>query len=359
MQPSSPVGGPQPEHSPQLSSDGGQSLAARVSALFQKTKEFFRFPSTKAPITAEKAPPAPEITRDSSFISGWSCEKNGNQLVWKQYLEDTSLDLINNIQFPSVQPHSADLKKLSQDQITILENLGFSFSNPGGFVSPTLEGLKEILKMKASEAGFPEIQIAEVEDFLPEDEFLNLVLDGRLIWTKPPELIHDIWFHIIPQLLNFTKDPVGYQTHINVRNMLVNGIREQLNQADANPVQFLENLNPIIKQFGGKDIDMEVWNLVKSLIKYSLGAYLDGETSLILKEIPKKPETLRMLINGIVMIVLNETEIEKKWQKVWSAKLGFTKEDLLQAIPQKDLIANVKALVTKTIRAGKSPGLPS
>ena len=213
--------------------------------------------------------------------------------------------------------------------------------------------------MKESEAGFPEIQIAEVEDFLPEDEFLNLVLDGRLIWTKPPELIHDIWFHIIPQLLNFTKDPVGYQTHINVRNMLVNGIREQLNQADANPVQFLENLNPIIKQFGSTDIDMEVWNLVKSLIKYSLGAYLDGETSLILKKIPKERETLRMFINGIFMIVLNETEIEKKWQKVWSAELGFTKEDLLEAIPKEDFIATVKALLLKTIQAGKRPGLPS
>jgi hypothetical protein len=359
MQPSSPVSGPQPEHSPQLSSDGEPSLAARVSALFQKTKKFFRFPSEKASITAEKAPPTPEITRDSSFICGWSCEKKGNQLVWKQYLEDTSLDLINNIQFPSIQPRSADLRKLSQDQITILQNLGFSFSNPGGFVSPTLEGLKEILEMKASEAGFPEIQIAEVEDFLPEDEFLNLVLDGRLIWTKPPELIHDIWFHIIPQLLNFTKDPVGYQAHIKVRNMLVNKIRKQLNQADANPVQFLENLNPIIKQFDGTDINKETWNRVKSLIKYSLGAYLDRETSLILKEIPKEAEPLRMVINGIVMIVLNETEIEKKWQKAWSAELGFTKEDLLEAIPKKDFIATVKALVTKTIRAGKSHGLPS
>jgi hypothetical protein len=347
MQPSSPVGGPQPEHSPQLSSDGGQSLAARVSTLFQKTKGFFGFPS------------APEITRDSSFISGWSCEKIGNQLVWKQYLEDTTLDLINNIQFPSIQPRSADLRKLSQDQITILENLGFSFSNPGGFVSPTLEGLKKILKMKESEAGFPEIQIAEVEDFLPEDEFFNLVLEGRLIWTKPPELIHDIWFHIIPQLLNFTKDPTGYQTHIKVRNMLVNGIREQLDEADADPVQFLEDLKPIIKQSGGTDINKETWNRVKSLIKYSLGAYLDGETSLILKEIPKKPETLMMLMNGIVMIVLNETEIEKKWQKVWSAKLGFTKEDLLKAIPKKDLIATVNALVKKTIRAGKKPVQPS
>jgi hypothetical protein len=66
-----------------------------------------------------------------------------------------------------------------------------------------------------------------------------------------------------------------------------------------------------------------------------------------------------MVINGIVMIVLNETEIEKKWQKAWSAELGFTKEDLLEAIPKKDFIATVKALVTKTIRAGKSHGLPS
>ncbi len=47
MQPSVPVRGPQPEHSPQLSSDGGQSLAARVSALFQKTKDFFDFPLQK------------------------------------------------------------------------------------------------------------------------------------------------------------------------------------------------------------------------------------------------------------------------------------------------------------------------
>ena len=303
MQPSSPVRGPQPEHSPQLSSDGGQSLAARVSALFQKTKDFFRFSSTKAHITAEKAPPAPETTRDSSFISGWSCTENGNQLVWEQYLGDDLLDLINVNQFPSIQPHSADLRKLSQDQITILENLGFSFSNPGGFVSPTLEGLKEILKMKASEAGFPEIQIVEVDDILPGDEFLNLVLEGRLIWTKRPELIHDIWFHIIPQLLNFTNDPTGYQTHIKVRNMLVKGILVQLAEADANPKQFLENLNPIIKQLAGKDIDIRAWNLVERLIKYSLGAYLDAETAFIFKKIPKERETLRMFINGIINIL--------------------------------------------------------
>lgn len=359
MQPSSPVSGPQPEHSPQLSSDGEPSLAARVSALFQKTKKFFRFPSEKASITAEKAPPTPEITRDSSFICGWSCEKKGNQLVWKQYLGDDLLDSINDNQFPSVQPNSADLRKLSQDQITILENLGFSFLNPSGFVSPTLEGLKEILKMKASEAGFPEIQIVEVDDILPGDEFLNKVLEGRLIWTKPPELIHDIWFHIIPQLLNFTKDPVGYQTHINVRNMLVNGIREQLNQADANPVQFLENLNPIIKQFGGTDINKETWNRVKSLIKYSLGAYLDAETAFIFKKIPKERETLRMFINGIINIFLGSDELYQNWQKAWSAELGFTKEDLLQAIPEKNPIPTIKALIRKTIQARKKRGLPS
>lgn len=359
MQPSSPVRGPQPEHSPQLSSDGGQSLAARVSALFQKTKELFRFPSTKAPITAEKASPAPEITRDSSFISGWSCKEKGNQLVWQQYLNDDLLVLINDNQFPSIQPHSADLRKFSEAQITILKNLGFSFSNPGGFVSPTLEGLREILKMKESEAGFPKIQIVEVDDFLPKDKFLNLVLNGCFIWTKPPELIHDVWFHIIPQLLNFTKDPVGYQAHIKVRNELVKGILVQLAEADAYPEQFLENLNQIIKKGVGKDIDIKAWHLVKSLIKYSLGAYLDGETSLILKEIPKKSETLKILMHGIVMIVLNETEIEKKWQKVWSAELGFTKEDLLEAIPKKDFIATVKALILKTIQAGKRPGLPS
>ncbi|MBM3197351.1 MAG: hypothetical protein FJZ61_05160 [Chlamydiae bacterium] len=358
MQPSSPVRGPQPEHSPQLSSDGGQSLAAKVSALFQKTKEFFLFPSTKAPITAEKAPPAREITRDSSFISGWSCKEKGNQLVWQQYLKDDLLVMINDNQFPSIQPYSADFRKLSEDQITILKNLGFSFST-GGFVSPTLEGLREILEMKESKAGFPKIQIVEVEDFLPEDEFLDLVLKGCFIWTKPPELIHDVWFHIIPQLLNFTKDPAGYQAHIKVRNDLVKGILVQLAEADAYPGQFLENLNPIIKEVGGKEIDTEAWYLVKSLIKYSLGAYLDGETSLILKEIPNISKTLKMLINGIVMIVLNETEIEKKWQKVWSTVLGFTKKDLLEAIPKENFIATIKALILKTIRAGKMPGLPS
>jgi hypothetical protein len=141
--------------------------------------------------------------------------------------------------------------------------------------------------------------------------------------------------------------------------MLVNKIRKQLNQADANPVQFLENLNPIIKQFDGTDINKETWNRVKSLIKYSLGAYLDRETSLILKEIPKEAEPLRMVINGIVMIVLNETEIEKKWQKAWSAELGFTKEDLLEAIPEKNPIPTIKALIRKTIQARKKRGLPS
>ena len=213
--------------------------------------------------------------------------------------------------------------------------------------------------MKASEAGFPEIQIVEVDDILPGDEFLNLVLEGRLIWTKPPELIHDIWFHIIPQLLNFTNDPTGYQTHIKVRNMLVKGILVQLAEADANPKQFLENLNPIIKQLDGKDIDIRAWNLVERLIKYSLGAYLDAETAFIFKKIPKERETLRMFINGIINIFLGTDELYQNWQKAWSAELGFTKEDLLQAIPEKNPIPTIKALIRKTIRAGKKPVQPS
>lgn len=128
--------------------------------------------------------------------------------------------------------------------------MGF-IQNEAVFITPSKELLeKNISSYRERHPNFPELSLVEVDNILSPEEFFNLVLDHDGICTKPPELIHDAYYHLIPLLLNLFRDPENYRPYKTSLKNLCSSLKEQLDQAKKLPKEMVDSLNRIDRDLG-------------------------------------------------------------------------------------------------------------
>jgi hypothetical protein len=110
---------------------------------------------------------------------------------------------------------------------------------------------KEILKTKLEkyrekDPFFPELSLIEVTDILPAEDFLHLMLTKDIILSDPPDLIHDICFHVIPILRRVFMFPEGYKLYKEQIASIFRELQEEFDRSNENFDEFISPVNQIL-----------------------------------------------------------------------------------------------------------------
>lgn len=349
VSPLGPSGGPKPAGGPPGSSLN--SLGERITGIFSNIVYKGPF-SEGGQITrtlqssAGSTPEVANIEKSPPFITGWKCEEipGRMQLKWTRVNTDEEIKKLNQKQFPSLQPQSlrsVTRLGISPDNLKTLKTLGFVFDKDrlDIFYSPTRIHLEIILAgLKLKHPALSTLRFIDADQILSPDQFLELMLDDVLILSKWPEIIHDLFYHIAPMLTNISRDPESYPRYKQDQKNIIHGYLQQLHESEKDEEEFLKDLNKLLTQAGGRDIDIAQWKRLKPIIKYSLGAYLDIQSSLYIEK--KFPETTPLkhdFINCLCEVIIEN----ERWQKAWTKELGLEPSE--QELVSKD--PNTKRII--------------
>lgn len=70
-----------------------------------------------------------------------------------------------------------------------------------------------LLAYRKKEPDFPNLRCIHVTEILPNADFFKYMLTYDMIFSDPPDLIHDVCFHIIPLLKRIFLYKEGYKTY--------------------------------------------------------------------------------------------------------------------------------------------------
>ena len=289
---------------------------------------------------ASATKPLGKVTLKTSapFKCCWQARptSDNKRLLWypTEPLED--IDRWNQRQFPSIQP-GTDFSKtlvsyLSQRQMGILEEMGFCLkSYPQALITPSIEELQRILgDLIRKNSQLIDLKLVQPGGLLEADEFIEKALGTFLICSSSDEQPHDLFFHVMPTLLNISQDPENYLRYKKQVETLVRRYLGQLQEAERNGEKFLKDLNQVlISQVEGGGIVTETeWNRIKGIIKYCIAAYLDVETSKyydpIQREKYPQDEEIKENFLDHLNCILTDSE---KWKNAWARDLEISESD--------------------------------
>jgi hypothetical protein len=261
-------------------------------------------------------------------------DKKGLQWIPTEPLED--IDHWNQRQFPSIQPgtdfSTTLLGYLSERQMGILKEMGFCLeTHPQALITRSIEELQRILSdLKRKNPQLKDLKLFQPEGLLEADEFIEKALGTFLICSSSDEQPHDLFFHVMPTLLNISQDPKNYLRYKKQVETLVRGYLGQLQEAEQNGEKFLKNLNQVLisQVEGGSVVSKTKWNRIKGIIKYCIAAYLDVETSKYYNpsEREKYPRDVEIKENFLDHLKWILTDSEK-WQSAWARDLRISVRD--------------------------------
>lgn len=189
----------------------------------------------------------------AGFDCKWSHEVKGKTVEWRSSLsnEDEILEA-NARQFPVLQPEFSDFQRTITyikgipEASPFLQKMGFLLElseDQSIFISPSKELLeKNIASYREQNPKFPELSFVEVEEILSPEEFFDLVLNHDGICTKPPELLHDAYYHLIPLFINLFRDSENYRPYKNSLKKICLSLKEQLDFAKHPPKEMVDSL---------------------------------------------------------------------------------------------------------------------
>jgi len=287
---------------------------------------------------ASATKPSGKVTLKTTapFKCCWQARPTSDKelLIWSPTQPLGDIDNWNQTQFPSLQPGTnfsqTLIDYLSPKQMGILNEMGFRLDEkePQALITPSIEKLKEILvRLKSDNPELKDLELVQPGGLLEADEFIEKSLGKFLICSSTSAQPHDLFFHVMPTLLNIFQDPKNYLRYKKDVETLVRGYLDQLQEAELNEKDFLEELNQVLesKIQGGRAISKTEWDRVKGIIRYCIGAYLDVETSkyyspVDLEKYPPTEEIKKNFLEHLSWIILDE-----KWQKAWARDLGIEK----------------------------------
>jgi hypothetical protein len=184
--------------------------------------------------------------------------------------------------------------------------------------------------LKGKNSQLKDLKLVQPGGLLEADEFIEKALGTFLICSSSDEQPHDLFFHVMPTLLNISQDPKNYLRYKKQVETLVRGYLGQLQEAEQNGEKFLKNLNQVLisQVEGGSVVSKTKWNRIKGIIKYCIAAYLDVETSKYYNpsEREKYPRDVEIKENFLDHLKWILTDSEK-WQSAWARDLRISVRD--------------------------------
>ncbi len=273
------------------------------------------------------------VSKEKPFISAYRLEDKGDHFVFCQRLDDKEILHLNLEQFPVGQRNFASLKGLIEEKgpeaVSFLESLGIRIDTD----SKTLYFPKtEVLRARLDEYSkinplFPQLSLIEVSEILPPEDFLNLMLTKDIIISQPPDIIHDICFHVIPKIIRVFMFSEGYKPYKEQITSTFTELQDGFQRANENFQEFISSANQILEQDGKPIITKEEWDLMQGLLKFSMSACLDVESSN--DESFEQGKELKKLLFKTQKYVINDLD-PKGWEPVWRKELNLTAPTCLQ-----------------------------
>ncbi len=220
-----------------------------------------------------------KLTTTPSFVSGWEIQQLGNFYTCKQIKSKREIQDLNLKQFPVLQQFQEDIEWILTKRGTEISHffsaLGIRIEN-GAVCIPIKEELEKNLSLyREKNPKFPALKLAKVDQVLPPDVFLDLMLKNDLIFSKPPELIHDIGYHILPTLIRIFQNPEDYEPYKRGIASLFSCLTAQLNKASSHFEEFVAPVNRLLKTQSSMAIQPEEWRLMRPLLEFSMSGCLD------------------------------------------------------------------------------------
>lgn len=145
--------------------------------------------------------------------------------------------------YPAIEPISLTISNLFRDvketddpmdfiNNKLLTPLGFSWNNNGDALLkiPDVPTLKEGLKGEI----FKDLKIVLTNNITSHEEFIEIFIDGGIPLNIGPTFLHDIYFHITPDILRRYENIDEYRRNNNIAVSFVSKCYKKINEAKIN-----------------------------------------------------------------------------------------------------------------------------
>lgn len=317
-------------------------------------KDFPRLPSPRKSSEHEKAigkvaqaaifkpEPVPQLDstrvgaqpKSDEFVSFWDWEEKDGIIHWTTKRSLKEIEALNRRQFPVNQPDQRilrDYKKMFEGFPGVepfLNQMGFSIEIDGEkivYSTPT----KEYFQQKWGEhckqnPQFPSLSIEEVGDILSPDDFFRLLLEKDLIFSKPPELIHDSFYHIMILVFNIYQDPTNYRGYKQEFQTVFLHLDAHVDRIKTDPEKWVGKLNSAVK---GLKLTAERLSELQEILKWSLRAALDNSTTGYLRSFYSKDEIMGYIFHHNFEVLALEC-----WCKTAAKEMGKSFEEIARLL---------------------------
>jgi hypothetical protein len=271
------------------------------------------------------------VQKGQTFISAWTLENRGDFFVCKQHLNEQETLELNIKQFPAAQMNFASVRKLINEKgfqvMLFLKRLGISIDNDTQTLHfPKKEILRRNLDTYSREnRSFPELSLSEVTDILPAEEFLHLMLTKDIILSDPPDLIHDICFHVIPILRRVFMFPEGYKLYKEQIASTFRELQDEFDRSNENFKEFISPVNQILVKKQKQQITKAEWDLMQDILRFSMSACLDIISTF--DETFEQDKELKKLLFKTQASVIMDQDRPMGWDLVWNKEFPKTGDD--------------------------------
>lgn len=171
---------------------------------------------------------------------------------------------------------------------------------------------------------FPELSIVEASDILSPDDFFRFFLENDLIFSKPPELIHDSFYHIMILVFNIYQDPTNYRRYKEELKTLFHNLDAHIDRIKTDPESWVKKLNRVIR---GPKLTVERLSQLQQILKWSLRATLDSATNGYLRSFYSKDELMGYIFHQNLDVL--DLEI---WCKTAAKEMGKSFEEIARLL---------------------------
>jgi hypothetical protein len=275
-----------------------------------------------------------KVQTEDTFISGWKLEEEGKFFVCSQQLDDKKINELNIKQFPATQKNFDSLARMISERdpevVSFLKSLGICIDTVKRTLHfPQKSFLKEkIAEYRKDNPTFPELSLIEVTHILPPDDFLHLMLTKDIILSEPPDLIHDICFHVIPILSRVFKFRQGYKPYKEMIASTFSELQEGFRKSSENFDKFISPVNQILAKKQEKIITKEEWHLMQDILRFSMSACLDI-ISTYDDAFEQDKELKKLLFQTQAYVIIYEDR-PAGWDLVYNKKFPKTGDEFLR-----------------------------
>lgn len=268
----------------------------------------------------------------------WDCRENERSLVWRPTKSDEEISILNRMQFPVDQPTMIELDNFFLDgkidgrnfqtleEQRFLQDLGFNvkYDEEGIiFTTPSIETFAQnYTDLRRKDPNLPPLRLVEVEQILDSDAFVKLNIDYDLIFSKPIELIHDSFFHIVRKLLSIKRAPQEYLAFREKQNLFFSKWRDLFLDAKQNLPSVLEKICATLG--AGSALEPPRGESMIKLLHFAYSAVLDDLSAQVLNY--KRIDPYHTLCIRITQLMEKDEDWLRKWSQKEKIDLARAKE---------------------------------